>query len=473
MQEGAPMQRWFQALSSKLMPGQGLQTGYRPGGRRRASPRLEVLEDRTLPATGVLQLAGLLTAAPVARVAVSSDEIKISSIDPASVFPDGIHPTVVASPGLDKLLEDIQNLATPPSPLTARFTLLFRAVGARPLSEKPVSPGSGPGSGDGELLAFQTDTANLLGRPNSPGSVSRPGKNVVQPGADSTIGYAAGAEPGRMPHARPAGAPDVSGPYGIPAESPTGFLDSLAHIDDNVRQVGPSQVTGAAYARPAPANANPAGLETNEFVSPSGQAGMAESPTARTDIGRLPADLPDGVLLERFVARQEQLAFTALVERYEGIVLGICQRVLGDSPVAMDAVQATFLVLARKADMLDKKGSLAGWLWKVAYRVALRLRAVAARQRRCEKQAVSRRPTAEASTCAAAIEKQEMLEALNEELQRMPQKYRVPLVLCYIEGRTHAEAARTIGLPRGSMAKRIAEGLRWLRERLLDRGFLC
>jgi RNA polymerase sigma factor (sigma-70 family) len=186
----------------------------------------------------------------------------------------------------------------------------------------------------------------------------------------------------------------------------------------------------------------------------------------------LHADLPDGSLLQRFVADREQTAFTALVQRYEGLVLGICERVLGDSHAAMDAFQATFLVLARKASILDKEGSLAGWLWKVAYRLALRLRAAAARKHRCEKEAVSRRPTPEARQCPTDIEKQEMLEALKEELQRLPEKYRVPLVLCYFDGRTHAEAARAIGLPRGSMAKRIAQGVRCLRQRMLDRGFM-
>jgi RNA polymerase sigma factor (sigma-70 family) len=185
----------------------------------------------------------------------------------------------------------------------------------------------------------------------------------------------------------------------------------------------------------------------------------------------LSADPTDGLLLQRFVADQEQTAFTALVERYEGFVLGICQRVLGDSHAALDAFQATFLVLARNAGLLDREGSLAGWLWKVAYRIALRLRAVAARQRRCEKEAANRRPSHEPGADPADLEKQELLGALDEELQRLPEKYRVPLVLCYFDGRTHAEAARAIGLPRGSMAKRVSEGLRRLRERLVERGF--
>jgi RNA polymerase sigma factor (sigma-70 family) len=185
----------------------------------------------------------------------------------------------------------------------------------------------------------------------------------------------------------------------------------------------------------------------------------------------VPGDLPDGKLLQRFVADGEQAAFTALVQRYEQLVLGVCQNVLGDAHAAQDASQATFLVLARKANLIDSQNPLAAWLYKVAYHLALRLRAVAARQRRNEKNAAAGRST-EDHTDGPSIEKQELCQALNEELQRLPEKYRLPLVLCYFEGLTHEEAARAIGLPRGSMAKRIGEGLERLRDRLLERGFM-
>jgi RNA polymerase sigma factor (sigma-70 family) len=186
----------------------------------------------------------------------------------------------------------------------------------------------------------------------------------------------------------------------------------------------------------------------------------------------LSGDLPDGSLLQRFVADREQAAFTALVQRHERFVLRVCQRVLGDSHAAQDAVQATFLVLARKASVLDQDRPLAGWLYKVAYHLALRLRAVAARRRRSEKDAAGRRSSQDAGEYSADLEEQEMARVLGEELERLPEKYRVPLVLCYFDGRTHAEAARAIGLPRGSMAKRIDQGLERLRERLLDRGVM-
>jgi len=167
---------------------------------------------------------------------------------------------------------------------------------------------------------------------------------------------------------------------------------------------------------------------------------------------------------------REQAAFAALVRRHELFVLGVCERVLGDSHAARDAVQQTFLVLARKAGVLDREGPLAGWLWTVASRQALRLRAMIARRRRKEKQAADDRPPHDAGV-SNAPEEQEVREALRQELQRLPEKFRAPLVLCYFNGHTHEEAARALGIPRGSMAKRIGEALERLRERLRARGF--
>jgi RNA polymerase sigma factor (sigma-70 family) len=505
------MQMWFHALTRKLLPARPPQT-YAPGRRRRAIPRLEVLEDRIVLATPIPEPPGLPAAAPAVRVAVvSSDEIAISSVDPGSVVPDGALNAVPASPSLKKLLEDIQNLATPgsdlpgqqlsidldlalrelfgpptpsaiidqifltftaspplsdspPSRVTTSFTLLFHVGASKSLPPTPPSPGAGEhGSGThGEMLASELDAANILAQPTPPGSATPSDKNYIQPGTD----------PGRMPSARQAVAPEVPIVHRTSLKPATHSPDAGGDIQNSPRLPGPSQVAGGPNARPTQDNASPAVSGTNGGVSSSGLAGTAVNPAAQTELELSPADLPDGLLLERFVVNREQTAFTAIVERYEEFVLGICQRTLGDSHAALDAVQATFLVLARKASLLDKKGSLAGWLWKVAYRIALRLRALTARQRRRETEAINHRLIAEASEYPSGIEQQEMFDALSEELQRLPQKYREPLVLCYLDGRTHAEAARTIGLPRGSMAKRIAEGLRRLRERMLDRGFL-
>lgn len=183
------------------------------------------------------------------------------------------------------------------------------------------------------------------------------------------------------------------------------------------------------------------------------------------------SEMSDGMLLRRFVERREDAAFTQLVQRHERFVLNVCNRVVGDAHLARDAFQATFVILARKAGVLNGQGPLAGWLYKVAYRLALRFRAAADRQRRRE-QAAAARSVQEVGDFAAAIEKEELLLALSEEIQRLPDKYRLPLVMCYFEGRTHAETARTIGIPRGSIAKRIGEGLERLRDRLTHRGLL-
>ena len=225
-------------------------------------------------------------------------------------------------------------------------------------------------------------------------------------------------------------------------------------------------------AAPTDVAANSSYLSSG-VVAASGQVDATEVGAARTDVNELPGDVPDGALLERFVADRDQPAFTGfLVARHERLVRGICQGVLGDSHTAEDAFQTTFMVLARKASMLDKHRSLASWLYKVAYHLALRFRAVAGRQRRCETHAARVRAAQGGQDGTADIEKQEIHQALREEVQRLPEKYRVPLVLCYFDGRTHDEVARTIGLPRGSIAKRIGEGLQHLRQRLIERGVM-
>jgi RNA polymerase sigma factor (sigma-70 family) len=211
------------------------------------------------------------------------------------------------------------------------------------------------------------------------------------------------------------------------------------------------------------------GVTETEVIPLERAAEPTEATAIQVDVRRAAGDVSDALLLHRFVANGEQAAFTALVRRHERFVLGVCERVLGDPHAARDAVQLTFLVLARKAGLLDRHGPLAGWLWTVASRQALRLRAVIARRRRKEKQAANDRASQEVPESAA--EEQEARDALREELQRLPEKYRAPLVLCYLAGRTHDEAARALGMPRGSMAKRIAEALDRLRERLIARGF--
>ncbi len=174
----------------------------------------------------------------------------------------------------------------------------------------------------------------------------------------------------------------------------------------------------------------------------------------------------DRELLERFASGHDEAAFAALVERHGPMVLGVCRRALGDAHDAEDACQATFLVLARKADSVRKAASLGSWLHGVACRVAAGLRREQARRRRRERGAGRRAP---ADPCAE-LAWREVQAALDEELGRLPERYRAPLVLCYLEGSTRDEAARQLGLSVGSLHGRLERGRTLLRGRLARRG---
>jgi RNA polymerase sigma factor (sigma-70 family) len=185
---------------------------------------------------------------------------------------------------------------------------------------------------------------------------------------------------------------------------------------------------------------------------------------ARTLAGGV-ADLPEPCLLDRFLTRSEEAAFAALLERHGPMVLAVCRRVLGNAADAEDAFQATFLVLARKAASLRKRTSVASWLYGVACRVAWRARAAAARRRLHERQAQAIRPVP-----APTHVPPDLGDVLGEELARLPESYRLPVVLCYLEGRTHQEAARQLGWPLGSVKGRLARARDLLHGRLTRRG---
>src|SRR5260370_1155117 len=139
--------------------------------------------------------------------------------------------------------------------------------------------------------------------------------------------------------------------------------------------------------------------------------------------------LPDAQLLDRYLRQRDEGAFAALVQRYGRLVLGVCQRLLQDGHEAEDAFQTTFLVLLRKADALDKRQPLSSWLYEVAYRTALKARGNAARRRAHERQAMAMAPAPVDEEAAW----QEVHPVLDEELNRLPYKYRAPLVLCYLQ----------------------------------------
>ncbi len=175
----------------------------------------------------------------------------------------------------------------------------------------------------------------------------------------------------------------------------------------------------------------------------------------------------DAELLGRFAHSQDEAAFAALVRRHGPMVWGVVRRVLNDWHRAEDAFQVTFLVLARKAGSLSRPGLLGNWLYGVAYRTAVKARGRAARQGGQERRAVTMVSTGPADEAA----RRELREVLDEELSRLPEKYRAPLVLCYLEGRTNEEAARLLGWPVGSMSWRLTRARQALRARLAGYGF--
>jgi RNA polymerase sigma-70 factor (ECF subfamily) len=192
------------------------------------------------------------------------------------------------------------------------------------------------------------------------------------------------------------------------------------------------------------------------------------NPTARSSRygGSLLYDAwSDTQLLEFFVRWREEAAFAALVRRHGPMVLSVCRRVLRHAQDAEDAFQATFLVLAKKAHRLRQPKLLANWLYGVAYRTALHARQRAAHRSAREREAAS---MTEAESNPVS-EGPELRRLLDEELNHLPEKYRAPLVLCYLEGKTNEEAARMLGWPSGSISHRLARGRELLRERLAPR----
>jgi RNA polymerase sigma factor (sigma-70 family) len=179
-------------------------------------------------------------------------------------------------------------------------------------------------------------------------------------------------------------------------------------------------------------------------------------------------DVSDAMLLERFVRERDEAAFELLVWRHQRQVLGICYAVLGRHHDAEDAFQATFLALARKAESIARRPALGPWLRRVAYRVALRANARRSR-RTAEEQSAAHDAVVSAEPGLGAM-RADLERLLHEEMDRLAEKYRVPLVLCYLEGHTNEQAARRLGCPAGTIATRLARGRKLLRSRLARRG---
>jgi RNA polymerase sigma factor (sigma-70 family) len=182
--------------------------------------------------------------------------------------------------------------------------------------------------------------------------------------------------------------------------------------------------------------------------------------------GQQTAAASDQQLLERFVAGQDEDAFTALVHRHGPMVFGVCRRLLRETHDTEDAFQATFMVLARKAASIHKGDSLGSWLHGVALHVAHGSRREAVRRTRRERE----RPAPTVSETADAVTWGELRSVLDEELGRLPAPWRAPLILCYLEGQTQDEAARRLGWSKSTLRRRLERGRGLLRSRLARRG---
>jgi RNA polymerase sigma-70 factor (ECF subfamily) len=181
------------------------------------------------------------------------------------------------------------------------------------------------------------------------------------------------------------------------------------------------------------------------------------------------AGLDEGLLLERFASRRDEAAFEALVARFGPMVLGVCRRRLDDPHDVEDAFQATFLILVAKAATIRDGAHLGNWLYGVAYRVAERAR-TSTRRRRAREEA-GPPEAAVAPEQPAEGERRELAAVLDEELSRLPDKYRAPLVLCSLQGETYEAAAMRLKWPIGTVRSRTARARALMRCRLVRRGF--
>jgi RND family efflux transporter MFP subunit len=183
-------------------------------------------------------------------------------------------------------------------------------------------------------------------------------------------------------------------------------------------------------------------------------------------------DLSDGELLDRFLRCRDEAgesAFAALVERHGPMVFRVCRQTLSDSHAAEDAAQATFLVLARQAGTIRKRPSVSSWLFGVARRAAARIRMQEARRRQFESRSAERSSALGFSQAEPAD--LDPYPELHAEIGRLPEKYRLPIVLCYFEGLTHEQAASRLRWPVGTVKTRLSRGRERLRSRLEQSGW--
>jgi RNA polymerase sigma factor (sigma-70 family) len=184
---------------------------------------------------------------------------------------------------------------------------------------------------------------------------------------------------------------------------------------------------------------------------------------AIAQVGRqIDAEAADGDLLRRFIDSRDEAAFAQIVRRYGPMVYGVCRRVIGHQQDSEDAFQATFIVLARKAEKV-RPGELSRWLYGVALRVATTQRNRAKKHRSL----VDFEPEAKASVASD----NDWLPLLDQALTRLPERYRLPIFLCDLQGKSRTEAANELGIAEGTLSSRLARGRENLRRKLSGLGF--
>jgi RNA polymerase sigma factor (sigma-70 family) len=198
------------------------------------------------------------------------------------------------------------------------------------------------------------------------------------------------------------------------------------------------------------------------------QISEAISHLRRTVLSCDGAGLTDGQLLEAFISRRDEAALAVLVKRHGPMVWGVCRRILRNYHDAEDAFQATFLVLVRKAASIASRELLANWLYGVARQTALKARATAANRGGRERQVME---MPEPVTTEPDLWN-DLQPLLDQELSRLPDKYRIAIVLCDLEGKTRKEAARQLGVPEGTLAARVARARVMLAKRLTRHGLV-
>jgi RNA polymerase sigma factor (sigma-70 family) len=215
---------------------------------------------------------------------------------------------------------------------------------------------------------------------------------------------------------------------------------------------------------------------------------MATARTNRLDrrhtaeLGEAGGDSGDEVLLACFLEGEpadSERAFRELMVRHGPMVMGVCRNVLHNEQDAEDAFQATFLALARKGDTIRDRRILVGWLYEVAYRIAIRARASSVRRKEQERKSVAMSVTSVHPEHENDAAWNELRPVLHDEVNRLPEKYRLPVILSYLEGKSNEEVARVLDWPVGTVKGRLSRARELLRSRLTRRGmalsaaFLC